>query len=110
MDDTAEIEPWTPHGLLTSNYRPKQAHSISCFIQMCGLAEILNEILINLYNPSKDIPRSNAYRCANAQSSKLRDWWRDLPEHLKINHTDPQLECSPSHIVTLKCVSLSDPI
>lgn len=104
MDDTAEIEPWTPHGLPSSDYRPKQAHSISCFIQMCALAEILNEILINLHNPSRELPRLQAYKCADLQSGKLRDWWRDLPEHLKINLSDPELECPPSHIVTLKYV------
>ncbi|KAL1592319.1 hypothetical protein SLS60_011396 [Paraconiothyrium brasiliense] len=104
VDDTAEIEPWTPHGLSTSDYRPKQAHSISCFIQMCALAEILNEILIHLHNPSKELPRSQAYKCADSQSFKLRDWWRDLPEHLKINISDPKLECPPSHIVTLNCL------
>ncbi|KAL5388185.1 hypothetical protein DPSP01_003174 [Paraphaeosphaeria sporulosa] len=104
MDDTAEIEPWTPHGLPSTTYRPKQAHSISCFIQMCALAEILNEILINLHNPSRELPRSQAYKCADAQSGKLRDWWRDLPEHLKINVSDAELECPPSHIVTLNCL------
>jgi hypothetical protein len=71
---------------------------------MCALAEILNEILINLHNPSRELPRSQAYRCADSQSYKLRDWWRDLPEHLKINLSDPELECPPSHIVTLKYV------
>jgi len=69
---------------------------------MCALAEILNQILIHLYSPSQDPSSSQAYQCALAQSSKLRDWWRDLPEHLKINLSAPQLECPPSHIVTLK--------
>ncbi|KAJ4360067.1 uncharacterized protein N0V89_000626 [Didymosphaeria variabile] len=71
---------------------------------MCALAEILNEILIHLYNPSKELPRSQAYKCADSQSFKLRNWWRDLPEHLKINISDPNLECPPSHIVTLNCL------
>lgn len=102
MDDTAEIEAWTPHGLLGPNYPPKQAHSISCFIQMCALAEILNQILIQHYNPSRDLSPSRAYQCARAEGSKLRDWWRDLPAHLKINLAAAKLECPPSHIVTLK--------
>jgi hypothetical protein len=101
VDDTAEIEVWTPHGLLPS-YLPKQAHSISCFIQMCGLAEVLNQIQIHLYNPNQELSPSRAYQCAVTEGLKLRDWWRDLPEHLKINLADPALECPPSHIVTLK--------
>lgn len=101
MDDTAELEAWTPHGLLTP-YPPKQAHSISCFIQMCGLAEILNPILTQLYNPTQEFSLSRAYQCAVTESVHLREWWRDLPEHLKINLANPALECPPSHIVTLK--------
>ncbi|PVH95463.1 hypothetical protein DM02DRAFT_645334 [Periconia macrospinosa] len=104
MDDTAEIEPWVPHGLPSASYRPKQAHSISCFIQMCGLAEILNQILIHLYNPFRELSSASAYQCAISEGSKLRDWWRDLPEHLKINLAETHLDCPPSHIVTLNCL------
>ncbi|USP76410.1 SwnK [Curvularia clavata] len=104
MDDTAEIEPWTPHGLPTANYRPRQAHSISCFIQMCSLAEILNQILIHLYNPFHELSPTNAYQCAISEGSRLRDWWRDLPEHLKINLAEMHSDCPPSHIVTLNCL------
>ncbi|PSN61929.1 hypothetical protein BS50DRAFT_503557 [Corynespora cassiicola Philippines] len=104
MDDTAEIEAWTPHGALSSPYAPKQAHSISCFIQMCMLAEILNQILIHHYNPSQEITPQLAYRHAVEEGSKLRDWWRHLPNHLKINLAALQRECPPSHIVTLNCL------
>lgn len=104
MDDTAEIEAWTPHGLLFSNYPPKQAHSISCFIQMCALAEILNQILIHHYSPSPELSSSRAYQYALAEGLKLRDWWRDLPDHLKINLATLPLDCPPSHFVTLNCL------
>jgi hypothetical protein len=101
VDDTAELEAWVPHGLLAP-YVPKQAHSISCFIQMCGLAEILNPILVHLYSPTQALSPSDAWQCALQEGAKLRDWWRDLPEHLKINLATQALECPPSHIVTLK--------
>ncbi|KAF2709269.1 hypothetical protein K504DRAFT_525798 [Pleomassaria siparia CBS 279.74] len=104
MDDTAEIEIWMPHGIPNSTYPPKQAHSISCFISMCELAEILNEILVHHYSPSRDLSPSRAYQCARIEGLKLRDWWRDLPDHLKINLAAPHLECQPSHIVTLNCL------
>lgn len=102
VDDTAEIETWVPHGLASANYPPRQAHSISCFIHMCGLAEILNQVLIHFNSPTCDLSSSSALACALEQSSKMRAWWRDLPEHLKINvGALPQL-APPSHIVTLK--------
>ncbi|KAL5115807.1 hypothetical protein ACEQ8H_006302 [Pleosporales sp. CAS-2024a] len=103
MDDTAELETWVPHGTL-SHYPPKPAHSISCFIQMCGLAEILNQIFIHLYSTTPNLPVAHMKQCALTQGAKLRDWWRHLPEHLKINLGDPALECPPSHIVTLNCL------
>ncbi|KAH8726071.1 fungal-specific transcription factor domain-containing protein [Phaeosphaeriaceae sp. PMI808] len=103
MDDTAELEAWTPHGVLVT-YPPQPAHSISCFIQMCGLAEILNQILIHLYNPSQAFSPSLAHQYALAESSKLRDWWRDLPVHLKIDLAAVPLDCPPSHVVTLNCL------
>lgn len=105
MDDTAEIEPWLPHGLLNINYPPRQAHSISCFIQMCELAEILNQALVHLYNPFQELSPSQAFHCAAEQSSKLQRWWQELPGHLKIDLAASQAECPPSHIVTLKYVS-----
>ncbi|KAF2020853.1 hypothetical protein BU24DRAFT_445995 [Aaosphaeria arxii CBS 175.79] len=104
MDDTAELEAWTPHGVYSPGYPPKQAYSISCFTHMCGLAEILNQLLINIYNPSQDPTGPRAHQCTIAMSFKLKVWWRDLPNHLKINLADSPLDCPPSHIVTLNCL------
>ncbi|THX57104.1 hypothetical protein D6D06_03902, partial [Aureobasidium pullulans] len=104
MDDTAETELWMPHGLSSPDYPPRQAHSISCFIQMCGLAEILNQVLIQFYGPTCDLSSSKALACALEQSSKMRVWWRDLPEHLKINVGALPRQAPPSHIVTLNCL------
>ncbi|KAH7085070.1 fungal-specific transcription factor domain-containing protein [Paraphoma chrysanthemicola] len=104
MDDTADLDIWTPHGIPFSHYSPKQAHSVSCFIQVCGLSEVLNQILIYLYNPSRNLAPSHAYEYALAAGSRLRDWWRDLPDHLRIDLTLSDLECPPSHIVTLNCL------
>ena len=102
VDDTAETELWMPHGLSSPDYPPRQAHSISCFIQMCGLAEILNQVLIQFYGPTCDLSSSKALACALEQSSKMRVWWRDLPEHLKITVGALPRQAPPSHIVTLK--------
>ncbi|KAF2035434.1 hypothetical protein EK21DRAFT_96677 [Setomelanomma holmii] len=104
MDDTAELDVWTPHGLPSATYPPKQAHSISCFIQVCELSEVLNQLLVHLYSPSASPTPFSAYEYALAAASKLRDWWRDLPEHLRINVADLASECPPSHIITLNCL------
>jgi hypothetical protein len=69
---------------------------------MCALAEVLNQILKYLYSPSLDLRPLEAYQSAVTEGSKLRDWWRDLPSHLKINLSASSLECPPSHIVVLK--------
>ncbi|THV76861.1 hypothetical protein D6D28_00798 [Aureobasidium pullulans] len=104
MDDTAETELWMPHGLSSPDYPPRQAHSISCFVQMCGLAEILNQVLIQFYGPTCDLSSPKALACALEQSSKMRVWWRDLPEHLKITVGALPRQAPPSHIVTLNCL------
>jgi hypothetical protein len=74
---------------------------------MCGLAEVLNQILIHFYSSNQDLSLQRAYQCTVTEGSKLRDWWRDLPDHLKINLATPAVECPPSHIVTLKQVQTS---
>ena len=69
---------------------------------MCGLAEILNQVLIHLYNPSRQLSPSQAFQCAILESSKLQTWWQELPQHLKIDAIATSIDCPPSHIVTLK--------
>jgi len=69
---------------------------------MCSLADTLNQILLHLYSPSRESTTSRAYQCAKEEQSRMRDWWRDLPLHLKINLTNQQLACPPGHIVILK--------
>jgi hypothetical protein len=69
---------------------------------MSALAESLNQILIHLYNPSREATSSRAWQCAQDEQVKMRDWWRDLPAHLKINLTATGLTCPPSHVVILK--------
>lgn len=69
---------------------------------MCGLAEILNQTLIHLYNPSKQLSPSHAFRCAVKESTKLGAWWQELPNHLRIDLVATNVDCPPSHIVTLK--------
>lgn len=108
VDDTSEIEIWTPHGVTFpdgAHYPPTQAHSTSCFIQMCGLAEILNQILIHIYDPMRQSTEAEFFDCVQEQAKNLSDWWDELPDYLKLVAADLPPYSPPSHIMTLKYVS-----
>lgn len=105
MDDTSEVEIWSPHGVRFpdgTHYPPTQAHSTSCFIQMCGLAEILNQILVYIYDPMRQSTENQFFDCVQEQAKNLSDWWDELPDYLKLVATDLPAYCPPSHIMTLK--------
>lgn len=107
VDDTSEVEPWTPHGVIFpegTHYPPTQAHSTSCFMRMCGLAEILNQIIIHIYDPVRKSTEAEFYACVQEQGKNLKQWWDDLPDFLRLVATDLPPYCPPSHIVTLKYV------
>lgn len=107
MDDTSEIEIWTPHGVIFPEgmqYPPTQAHSTSCFMKMCGLAEILNQILIHIYDPIRQISEAEFYHCIQEQAKNLSYWWEDLPSYLKLVATDLPPYSPPSHMVILNCL------
>ncbi|RAH73168.1 putative C6 transcription factor [Aspergillus aculeatinus CBS 121060] len=107
LDDTAEVEIWTPHGVEFpdgTHYPPTQAHSTSCFMKMCGLAEILNQILIHIYDPIRQVTEAEFYECIEEQAKNLAEWWDALPHFLKLQATDLPPYSPPSHIVTLNCL------
>lgn len=110
VDDTSEIEIWTPHGVIFPEgmqYPPTQAHSTSCFMKMCGLAEILNQILVHIYDPIRQISEAEFYQCIQEQAKNLADWWEDLPPYLKLVPSDLPPYSPPSHMVILKYVIAS---
>ncbi|KLJ07279.1 hypothetical protein EMPG_17226 [Blastomyces silverae] len=107
LDDTAEIEIWTPHGVVFpegTHYPPTQAHATSCFMKMCSLTEILNQIIIHIYDPIRKSTEAEFQTCVAQQSRNLERWWDELPAFLKliVDHLPPY--SPPSHIVTLNCV------
>ncbi|KAI1920821.1 hypothetical protein LOZ58_006470 [Ophidiomyces ophidiicola] len=107
LDDTTEIEIWTPHGVVFpegTHYPPTQAHSTSCFMRMCSLSEILNQILIHIYNPVRQSTEAEILQCVHEQGHKLETWWNELPPFLKLIVNDLPAYCPPSHIVTLNCI------
>ena len=105
LDDTSEIEMWVPHGVAFpegANYPPTQAHSTSCFMKMCGLAEILNQILVYIYDPVRKSSEPEFYGCIHEQAENLASWWEELPDYLRLIPSHLPLYCPPSHIALLK--------
>ncbi|KAL2387344.1 hypothetical protein RJZ90_000083 [Blastomyces dermatitidis] len=112
MDDTAEIEIWTPHGIVFpegTHYPPTQAYATSCFMKMCSLTEILNQIIIHVYDPIRKSTEAEFQTCVGQQSRNLEEWWDELPVFLKliVDYLPPY--SPPSHIVTLKPTLCSRP-
>ncbi|OJD14919.1 hypothetical protein AJ78_04778 [Emergomyces pasteurianus Ep9510] len=107
LDDTAEIEIWTPHGVVFpegTHYPPTQAHATSCFMKMCSLTEILNQIIIHIYDPIRKSTEAEFQTCVDQQSRNLERWWDELPVFLKLIVDNLPPYSPPSHIVTLNCV------
>ncbi|QKX62118.1 uncharacterized protein TRUGW13939_09274 [Talaromyces rugulosus] len=107
LDDTAESEIWYPHGVTFpqgAEYPPMQAHSTSCFVKMCGLAEILNQILVHIYDPLRQTSDSEFRNCIIQQEKNLSQWWDELPDFLRLVAGELPPYCPPSHIVTLNCL------
>lgn len=107
MDDAAENELWVPHGVAFPDgmqYPPTQAHSVSCFMKICSLSEILNQIVIHIYDNTGRRTGAEKADCVRVQSRNMQRWWEELPSFLKLDARDLPSYCPPSHIVTLKYV------
>ncbi|KAK7931107.1 hypothetical protein PG985_001819 [Apiospora marii] len=103
-DDSAEEELWVPHGVIFApgkQYPPTPAHSTSCFIKMCELSVIFNQILINIYDPLQQLSPSIIEDCVRTEGAALQSWWDALPHFLRIDTDNIPLYAPPSHIVTL---------
>ena len=106
VDDSAEDELWAPFGLKYSfdgrTYPPTPSHSTSCFMQMCKLSVIFNQILIYMYDPTQQNSEREIQNCFVREERSLNQWWQDLPSFLKIETSPLPSLAPPSHIVTLK--------
>ncbi|KAJ4862334.1 fungal specific transcription factor domain-containing protein [Trichoderma breve] len=109
FDDSAENELWVPFGappLQTApwKYPPSTAHSASCFLSMCRLSVIFNEILIHMYDPLMQNTESEVQECLIAQEPALQQWWDELAPYLKLEPMALPNLAPPSHIVTTNCL------
>ncbi|PHH80873.1 hypothetical protein CDD82_1453 [Ophiocordyceps australis] len=108
FDDSAEEDLWIPFGAqqasATWKYPPTTAHSASCFVSMCRLAVIFNEILVHMYDPLSQNTDAEAQECFSTQEPAFQEWWAQLPAHLRIDIASLPAVAPPSHIVTLNCL------
>lgn len=105
VDDSNENEMWAPFGLMYPDgvkYPPIAAHSTSCFMRMCQLSVIFNQILIHMYDPLQQNSEAEMQECLIRQEAALKEWWDDLPSFLKIEASVLPPLSPPSHVVTLK--------
>ncbi|PNY24320.1 Nitrogen assimilation transcription factor nit-4 [Tolypocladium capitatum] len=107
FDDSAEDEIWVPFGAPVGaswKYPPATAHSASCFMNMCRLSVIFNEILIHMYDPLAQNTAAEMEECLRTQEPAFQEWWNLLPPHLKLDPVKLPALAPPSHIVTLNCL------
>ncbi|KUL88383.1 hypothetical protein ZTR_04957 [Talaromyces verruculosus] len=75
LDDSAEHEIWFPHGIAYPEgleYPPTIAHSITCFRWMCRLSIIFNQILIHIYDPTKQYTDEDVKICLQNEEQSLK--------------------------------------
>ncbi|KAF3760441.1 hypothetical protein M406DRAFT_237195, partial [Cryphonectria parasitica EP155] len=107
LDDSNENEMWAPFGLKYPDgvkYPPIAAHSTSCFMLMCQLSVIFNQILVHMYDPLQQNSEAEIQECLARQEAALREWWEALPKFLKIEASILPPLSPPSHVVTLNCL------
>ncbi|RDA88325.1 hypothetical protein CP532_5545 [Ophiocordyceps camponoti-leonardi (nom. inval.)] len=108
FDDSAEEDIWVPFGAqqvgVTWKYPPTTAHSASCFMSMCRLSVIFNEMLVHMYDPLSQNTDAEVQECLRTQEPALQEWWNQLPTHLRLIPAELPALAPPSHIVTLNCL------
>ncbi|KAL9050747.1 MAG: hypothetical protein Q9162_006454 [Coniocarpon cinnabarinum] len=109
MDDSAEYELWSPQsasGMKQTDYPLTPAHAISSFIWVCKLSQVLNEVLVQVYDPMRHAP-DGMFECIKKQKQALCQWRSALPDFLRLDIGNLPMHCPPSHIVTLKYLRLA---
>lgn len=109
MDDSTEYEPWNPLGISINDQHdtvPFQSYAVSTFTWACRLVQILERLLVEVYNPLKldNSQDSQVQNCIRRQRVALQQWWELLPDILRLRPQKLPVRCPPSHIVTLKYV------
>jgi hypothetical protein len=75
------------------------SYSVSCFINHCKLAVIINDMLVNLYGGGK---LGNIGVFVRNTRQRLEHWLASLPSHLRIDTENIPPILPPPHIISLK--------
>jgi hypothetical protein len=71
-------------------------------MKMCSLSEILNQVIVHIYDPLRQTGENEFRNCVLEQENNLNRWWDELPDYLRLVANNLPALCPPSHIVTLK--------
>jgi hypothetical protein len=102
LDDFAEHELWQPYygadGDTLKNYPETPCYTVSCFISLCRLSVIINDIILGLYSGRKP---ENVGTLVRNMRHQLELWWVTLPAHLRIETSNLPAILPPPHIISL---------
>ena len=111
LDDFTDKEMWTPYygevnypSDAVKDYPPHRAYIVSTFTQLCKLSIILNDLMSAIYasKPPSEIQQGGRESIFVQLSKALKDFWLNMPRHLKIDPQQPLPKYSPpAHIVSV---------
>jgi hypothetical protein len=105
LDVYEEYEHWKPFAYNKSAheaYSGSPAYSVSTFTGLCKLSVIMNRILNEIYAEATfDKSPEQLSELQKQLDSRLRDWHRDLPQHLKLEPAKPPEVIPPPHVLSL---------
>ncbi|WWC64904.1 uncharacterized protein I303_107518 [Kwoniella dejecticola CBS 10117] len=106
VDDTEDDLEWRPYfwddamPLELANYPPQKSLMTSNFKHFIKLCEIIQKIIMRLYNGR--LSRMRSQRFVEHMKSRLLEWMDQLPNGLKLEvHALPE-HCPPPHIFSTK--------
>ncbi|OAQ75889.1 C6 transcription factor [Purpureocillium lilacinum] len=105
MDHSTEHETWIPYygdsldsaDGSRSQYPPRKSHAVSCFVNSCKLAIIINDIVVQLYARRK---RSISEAALNDIKERLDLWRTRSPCHLRYDPDNLPSICPPPHLIS----------
>ncbi|BAE62024.1 unnamed protein product [Aspergillus oryzae RIB40] len=107
LDDSAENDLWAPYygdqlspdKAPPGEYPPMKSHLVSSFQNVCKLAIILNDIILQLYSRRGNIYMDEAL---NRIQARLDHWREQSPVHLRCDPDNLPEICPPPHIIAQK--------
>lgn len=107
LDTSTDHDAWTPYRDTAGDplaqfdvYPHNQNNAVSCFVNSCRLAIIINDIVVQLY--SKRSNRGMAEASLHDIKSRLELWRAESPAHLRYDVDNLPSVSPPPHIISQK--------